>query len=235
MDIQYLIEIIAAAFAVILVFTPHEFAHAFVATKCGDATPKLNGRLTLNPIKHIDAFGFILCVFAGFGWAKPVPINPNNFNHYRRGLFFTSIAGVIANYIVAFLIYPLALVVWNYALFQVDSQVLYYLVYLVYNIFLQTYVFSLCIFIFNLLPLYPLDGFRILESATRYSNPVQRFFRVYGNYILSFLILESFVCSIAYRYTGIVLLDQLNILGYVMRFAVDYLGYPIYKFWGLFL
>lgn len=104
----YVIELVASFFAVVIVLTLHEFAHAFVAYKCGDLTPKFNKRLTLNPMRHFDLVGLLCFTFVGFGWAKPVPINPNNFKHYRRGLAFTSTAGVIMNYLTAFLSLPYA-------------------------------------------------------------------------------------------------------------------------------
>ena len=103
---SYLISILASVIAVLFVFVPHELAHAYIAYKNGDLTAKMYGRLTFNPIKHIDPIGIILCIFTGFGWAKPVPINPANFKNYRRGLFTTAIAGVVLNYIIAFLAYP---------------------------------------------------------------------------------------------------------------------------------
>ena len=98
-----LITLFASVIAVLFVFIPHEFAHAFVAYKNGDATAKMYGRLTLNPLKHLDPIGCILCVFTGFGWAKPVPIYPYNFKKYRIGLFTTAIAGVVTNYLIAFI------------------------------------------------------------------------------------------------------------------------------------
>ena len=101
--------------AVLFVFVPHEFAHAFVAYKCGDPTAKMQGRLTLNPVKHVDPAGFVLCILTGFGWAKPVPIYPYNFRHYRKGLFLTAIAGVVTNYIIAFIAYPIFLLLALYA------------------------------------------------------------------------------------------------------------------------
>ena len=115
---SFLIEVIAGLIAVVFIFAPHEFAHAFVAYKCGDGTAKMQGRLTLNPLKHMDPTGFLLCAVAGFGWAKPVPIYPSNFRHYRRGLFCTAIAGVVTNYIISFLAYPLFLVLYKFVLLQ---------------------------------------------------------------------------------------------------------------------
>ena len=110
---NYVIELVASFFAVVIVLTLHEFAHAFVAYKCGDLTPKFNKRLTLNPMRHFDLVGLLCFTFVGFGWAKPVPINPNNFKHYRRGLAFTSTAGVIMNYLTAFLSLPFFMLVVN--------------------------------------------------------------------------------------------------------------------------
>ena len=104
---EILIHYLASAFAILFVLVPHEFAHAAVAYVNGDPTPKLNGRLTLNPFKHFDPIGFVMCALVGFGWAKPVPINSANFKHYKTGLFTTAIAGVVANLVLAFLVYPL--------------------------------------------------------------------------------------------------------------------------------
>ena len=112
--VNEIIFLLASLCAVTVVLTLHEFSHAFVAYKCGDPTPKFAGRLTLNPLRHFDLLGLALFAFAGFGWAKPVPINPNNFNHYRRGLTLTAIAGVVVNYLSVFLFYPLAMLVMRY-------------------------------------------------------------------------------------------------------------------------
>ena len=78
--LSWAIWLVASFLAVTIVLTLHEFAHAFVAYKCGDPTPKWNGRLTLNPLAHFDILGLVLFAFAGFGWAKPVPIDPEQFS-----------------------------------------------------------------------------------------------------------------------------------------------------------
>lgn len=216
---------LAALIAVIFVFAPHEFAHALVAYKCGDPTAKMCGRLTLNPLKHLDIYGFVLCALAGFGWAKPVPINPSNFKNYRKGLFLTAIAGVITNYIIAFIGYLLYLVVWLY--FPAGNAFVYQVNYFFQMLFWDLFIFNLGVFIFNLLPLYPLDGFRIVESLTRSINPVQRFLRTYGMYILIILVLESFLCNLVVEYTELYIFGYFDILGYVQWFALNILGYPI--------
>ena len=230
MTISIIIQYLAALIAVIFVFTPHEFAHAYAAYKCGDPTAKMRGRLTLNPIKHFDLYGFILCAVAGFGWAKPVPINPYNFKNYRKGLFLTSIAGVVTNYIVAFFGYLLFVVVSLF--FPAGTAAVNYVAFFFQMLFLDLFIFNLGVFIFNLLPLYPLDGFRIVESVTRGINPVQKFLRSYGMYILIILVLESFLCGVLEDYTSFRYAKYFDILGYVQWFAINIVGYPIRLIWN---
>lgn len=229
MAISTVLYYLAALVAVIFVFAPHEFAHAFVAYKCGDATAKMRGRLTLNPLKHLDVYGFLLCAIAGFGWAKPVPINPANFRNYRRGLFLTSIAGVVTNYIIAFFGYMIFIVVYKY--YPATGN--YYVYYFLFNLFQNLFIFNLGVFIFNLLPLFPLDGFRIVESLTRSISPAQRFLRNYGMYILIALVLESFLCGVLEQYARMPVARYFDILGYVQWFAINILGYPIRLLWDV--
>lgn len=230
-----LVEIVAGLIAVIFIFAPHEFAHAFVAYKSGDPTAKMQGRLSLNPVKHLDPAGFILCIFTGFGWAKPVPINPDNFHKYRKGLFCTAIAGVVTNYIIAFIAYPIALALDLYVLNTYTVQAnewLYYLVKILYYAFFFIYAYGLGIAVFNLLPVYPLDGFRVVEACTREVNPVRRFLRNYGMYILIVLVLESFLCDILVRYAALPYASYFDILGWVGWFAQNIIGFPVTAFWN---
>lgn len=230
-----LISIVASIIAVFFVFVPHEIAHGYVANKNGDCTAKMYGRLTLNPLKHIDPVGILLCIFTGFGWAKPVPIDPYNFRNYRKGLFTTAIAGVTVNYLIAFLAYPLYAVIYKFAVPAVlYNSFAYYLLYFTESIFYLIFLYSLSVFVFNLLPLYPLDGFRVVESLTREINPVRRFLKNYGYYILIVLVVESFACNFLTRY-GVSFAHYLNILGYVQWFARNIIGYPITALWNLII
>lgn len=226
-----LISIFASVIAVLFVLVPHEFAHAFVAYKNGDGTAKMCGRLTLNPVKHLDPVGCILCIFTGFGWAKPVPIYPYNFKNYRVGLFTTAIAGVTVNYIIAFIAYPL------YLLFAVvlyplaETEIAVYTVEIIATIFYLIHFYSLTIFVFNLLPFNPLDGFRVVESLTREINPVRKFLSNYGQYILIFLVVESFVCTKIVQYTDLYYFRYFNFLGYYLNWFAEKIGFPITALW----
>ncbi len=226
----YLFKYLGGIIAVLFVFIPHEFAHAFVAYKCGDPTAKMRGRLTLNPLKHIDPTGFVLCILTGFGWAKPVPIYPYNFHKYRKGLFLTAIAGVVANYIIAFIAYPLFLLIAVYAVPAVTVGV--QAVEFFEEVFYLIFAYSLSVAVFNLLPFYPLDGFRVVESLTREINPVRRFLKDYGRYILLILVLESFLCDILSTHTSLPYVHYFDILGYVHWFARNIIGFPITAMWN---
>ena len=145
--VDILLYYAASVLAIIFVLVPHEFAHAAVAYANGDPTPKLNGRITLNPIKHFDPIGFVMCALVGFGWARPVPINSANFKHYKLGLFTTAIAGVVANYLIAFIVYPLYLLCATRLSGNLGAEFLTTLLCLIYS-------YNLSIAVFNLLPLY---------------------------------------------------------------------------------
>lgn len=217
-----IITLLASFFAVMVVLSFHEFAHAFVAYKCGDPTAKINGRCSLNPMVHFDLLGLIMFTFAGFGWAKPVPINPLNFNHYRRGLTLTAIAGVVMNLIMAFLLFPiykLVVLYVNIPLWPIQT--------FVEMLFMLLWTYSISFCVFNLIPLAPLDGWRVVEALNRRHGRVYRFFERYGSIILLILIALHFVSGY------FTVLGYIDILGYILDFAVNIVAWPITAFWGL--
>lgn len=140
--------------ALLVVVTIHEFAHAKMADYLGDPTPRLAGRLKLNPLIHLDALGLFFILFFGFGWGKPVPFDPFNLKNPRRDSAFIALAGPLSNFILAFLL-SLILRLLNYSPYQ-TIQVMA-------NFFLIPMIsFNLVLGIFNLLPIHPLDGFKIV-------------------------------------------------------------------------
>ncbi len=223
---NYIIQLLASFLAVIVVLTLHEFAHAYVAYRCGDPTPKIYRRMTLNPLQHFDVLGLICFTLVGFGWAKPVPIEPFNFKHYRRGLFFTASAGIFMNLLCALLFYPLSMVC---ALYLPDIP---FFATLLGDFTYYLYAYSLSFAVLNLLPLYPLDGFRIVDALNRRRGKIYRFLRDNGQWILLALIIESFICRTFVDF-GVITMAYFDILGWFMHFAVSIVGYPISALWGL--
>lgn len=137
----------------------HEWGHAVTALWMGDPTARNQGRVTLNPLKHLDPIGSVLILLVGFGWARPVPIYPPNFRHYRLGLFVVSIAGILINLLIATV---LALVLWGMLaglLHNPDGLVL-----VAAQAAAVAASINLTLAVFNLLPIPPLDGSKILQS-----------------------------------------------------------------------
>lgn len=192
---------VAFIFAMILAFAMHEFAHGLVAYWNGDNTAKSMGRLTLNPFRHLDLFGTISLVLVGFGWAKPVPVNPNNFTKLKRGIFTVSIAGVTMNLILAIVNFLLLLIVFAISnAVGVTTTIGSIVFQLFYYFFLYGITINLTLMAFNLIPIYPLDGFHIVEAFTKYDNKYCVFMRKYGSMVLFALIIFS---SLASRIGGI--------------------------------
>ncbi|RSK28991.1 site-2 protease family protein [Bacillus sp. HMF5848] len=143
--------------ALVLGFTFHEFAHAYAAYKFGDPTAKNQGRLTLSPLAHLDPFGTILLFIAGFGWARPVPVNRFYFKNPRLAGVVVSLAGPVSNLIIAFVFYLL----WNILLATGIAFVTNEFVYQTFDMIVRI---NVMLFVFNLLPFPPLDGYRIIED-----------------------------------------------------------------------
>ncbi len=219
---ETIIQYISIFLALMIVLPIHEFAHGFAAVKSGDPTPKLYNRYTLNPLQHFDVAGLFCFVFFGFGWAKPMPVNPRNFKHYKRGCFFVSIAGVLANYLLAFVAFPLFIL----TLFHVP-QFGYFTTVLVSTLY-YVYSFSLVFFVFNLIPVYPLDGFRLIDVFSKRRGNIYMFLRNNGMYILYGLFFLGIFADLTNLY-------QLDILSNFILFVKSIIEKPIIKFWGLIL
>ena len=155
-------QLILTTMAALVALTIHEFAHGYVAYKLGDDTAKMMGRLSLNPIKHLDPFGAICMVLFHFGWAKPVPINPRNFKNPRSGFAISAMAGPATNLIVGFFtafIYLLCLSTFR----QVEATFLNNLQINILTFLQYFFIINVGLGIFNLIPVPPFDGSRILN------------------------------------------------------------------------
>lgn len=194
-SIPYLIAIFVA-------LSFHEAAHGFVAYRNGDDTAKRQGRLSLNVFAHLDLWGTLSLIFFGFGWAKPVPINANNFRNQKKGMIQVSLAGVTMNFILAFLSMGIFALLINLNVFSsigVTSlkHILYYPLnqdnpFLAFLFFLiQNFVLiNIGLGVFNLIPIPPLDGYQLVKELLLGKVPVNFFWQYerYGRIILILLV-----------------------------------------------
>lgn len=211
--IELLIVSVAYIVAIVIALTCHEFSHAYVSYKQGDLTAKSQGRLSLNPLNHIDPIGFLCLLLLGFGWAKPVQVNDLKFKNYRRGIFLTSVSGIITNFLLSFIFVGIyvAIAPWLFSATQMSNiqSFIYYLIQFSITI-------NLVLAFFNALPIPPLDGFNAITAFTKYDNKVIIFLRKYSFIILLILILST-------------LIDL--VFGYILGFI-----YPAFlRFWSFIL
>ena len=203
-------SIMASLILIFLVSPLHELAHGFVAVKLGDNTPRWQGRMTLNPMAHIDFLGSLMIILLGFGWAKPVQVNMYNFKNPKRDMAITALAGPLSNFLVAIVlgIFSAPLYVWagttDKAFPTIVFQLVYYLI-----------IFNIYIGLFNLIPIAPLDGSRILSAVlpNRYYYAIMRLER-YSFFIIMALFyglnIGAGISGIASRiFFGLLRLSQL--------------------------
>lgn len=186
--------------ALLIAISVHEWAHAYTATKLGDPTPGHEGRLTVNPLAHIDLMGALMFVTVGFGWAKPVPINPVYFKHIKRDVCLTAIAGPMSNLILALIAFiglrllgfPVNASPWSLLQMDIDGSVARIFT---MQILRGSLFANLGLMAFNLIPIAPLDGSKVLEAfiphhlADRYDE----FMRIGMYIILGLFLAEMFL------------------------------------------
>ena len=178
----FLMQIVAGLPGLIIAMTVHEFAHAVTAVALGDPTPKLQGRLTLNPTAHIDPVGLLMLFIVRFGWAKPVMINPYNFKNPRRDDILVSLAGPFSNLVTAFVALLVMVLLIKFGVQMTPGMNTVFSLILIYNINFA---------IFNMIPIPPLDGAQVLKQLLPYE--LARKFHELERY--SFLILIVFLMT----------------------------------------
>jgi Zn-dependent protease len=173
---------------IIIGLTVHEFSHAYIALRAGDSTARDQGRITLNPLKHIDPIGFIMLLVAGFGWAKPVEFNEKNLRNPRIDMLKIAVAGPISNALTAIVVSVI------YAIFYKAGSINPYSI--VNDMFIYGIFINWGLFIFNLIPIPPLDGSHLLLAFFRKYPVLHRALYKYGTFVLLALIVGTVITKV---------------------------------------
>lgn len=180
----YLIELLYSVPAVLLAISLHEFAHGFVSYKLGDPTPRLDGRLSLNPFRHLDIIGTLCLLVAGFGWAKPVMVNPGYYKNKKQGMVLTALAGPVMNFLLAFVFLFLYYLLWKLGVSYTGTGTG-----ILEKLLVNCVLINIGLGTFNLIPFPPLDGSKVLMAVLpeRVYFSYMRYER-YGQFVLFVLL-----------------------------------------------
>ena len=219
---EAVIQILLTLPVIMFALAWHEAAHGYVAYKMGDPTARNLGRLTLNPAKHIDPMGFIAMMVLGFGWAKPVPINPRLFDNPKKGMALSAIAGPVANFIsgtIGAILYGLcAALQMNFLMYYTGPVLLYNVINVLCVFFYLWAIYNFVFMVFNLIPLPPFDGSRFFLQFL----PADKYFRImqYEKYILIGVFVAIWGCSYVFNFSP---------FSWVAYKLFDAIAMPFYK------
>ncbi len=225
-DVREIIISLLLTIPIILIsLSTHEAAHGYIAYKMGDSTAYNFGRVTLNPIKHIDPMGSLCMLIFGYGWAKPVPINPRNFKDPKKGMAFSAIAGPISNIILGIigaLLYSITQFLFSrYALEILQNEFLYNVIFVLLSFFFYLGIMNFMLALFNLIPVPPFDGSRFFSLFL----PEKTYFAMmrYERYIMFGILIAMIACSRLFNFSP---------FGWAATKLFDLVADPIYKLWA---
>ena len=206
---SFLLGLLLSVPGLVIALSMHEFAHGFAAYKMGDNTAKYNGRLTLNPLHHLDPIGTLCLFLCGFGWAKPVPINPYNFRNQRLGVVVVSLAGPAMNFVIALISAFVNALISNFAPVNMLTTFLY-------SVIMYCMYLNIGLMCFNLIPIPPLDGSKVLLEFLPYRYR-QTFYRLerHASFILMILLVTDVLNPILGTMSDVVQTIIFSIVGLI--------------------
>ena len=208
-----IINIICSLPAVLAAFTIHEYAHAKTADALGDPTPRMTGRVTLDPFAHIDWIGLACLLVAGFGWGKPVRVNSSYFKKPRRDSVLVAVAGPLSNLMLALLSGVVYVILLRfYIRMGAAGEVLM-------RIVLPFVSWNTLLFAFNIIPVPPLDGYKVIKGFSKHpSNSFFRFMDKYGTLVLMVLFMTGMTSRFISLISSIVNLPMMTLAGLVLHY-----------------
>ncbi len=181
-------QVLSIVFVIFCILPLHEFAHGWAANKLGDPTAKLEGRLTFNPLASVDPMGALALLLFGFGWAKPVPVDPRYFKKPKRDMAITALAGPVSNLLAAFIGAIIVVIIQAFAPYN-------NLVVFLFDMFYYYVVVNISLAVFNMLPVPPLDGSRILSAFL--SDRAMALYYRYQNYFVMIMFFLMFTGALS--------------------------------------